>query len=83
MNGTANNNMRSIIGAWESAFINKPHENQAKFRLENTTVYAITTFEEVTFVYDDVMITCNSDSLESILKMLWRELYLLKRLTGC
>ena len=74
MNGTANTNMRTIIGAWEAAFINKPHENQAKFKIGNTMVYATTTFAEVTLVYADVLITCNSHSLESILRMVWKEL---------
>ena len=66
--------MRTVITIWEEGFLNKPHENQAKFRLGNTTVYAITSFEEITIVYDDVLITCNTDSLEKILRMLWKEL---------
>lgn len=66
--------MRTVITIWEEGFLNKPHENQAKFRLGNTTVYAITSFEEVTIVYDDVLITCNTNSLEKILRMLWKEL---------
>ena len=73
MNRTAQN-MRTVITIWEEGFLNKPHNNQAKFRLGNTTVYAITTFEEVTIVYDDVLITCNANSLEKILRMLWKEL---------
>lgn len=73
MNRTAQN-MRTVITIWEEGFLNKPHENQAKFRLGNTTVYAITSFEEVTIVYDDVLITCNANSLEKILRMLWKEL---------
>ena len=74
MNLTATQNMRTVITIWEEGFLNKPHENQAKFRLGNTTVYAITSFEEITIVYDDVLITCNTDSLEKILRMLWKEL---------
>ena len=74
MNGTANTNMRTIIGAWEEAFINKPHENQAKFKIGNTMVYVTTTFAEVTIVYGDVLIACNSHSLENILRMVWKEL---------
>lgn len=74
MNGTENrttiNNMREVISEWEENFLNKPHENQAKFRIAETTVYAITTFAEITFVYDDVLITCNHDSLASVLKMI-------------
>lgn len=66
--------MRTVITIWEEGFLNKPHKNQAKFRLGNTTVYAITSFEEVTIVYDDVLITCNANSLEKILRMLWKEL---------
>ena len=66
--------MRTVITIWEEGFLNKPHENQAKFRLGNTTVYAITTFEEVTIVYDDVLITCNTNSLEKILRMVLKEL---------
>lgn len=66
--------MRTIITVWEEGFLNKPHENQAKFRIGNTTVYAITTFEEATLVYDDVLITCNTNSLETILRMVWKEL---------
>ena len=69
-NRTAINNMRQVISEWEEDFLNKPHENQAKFRIGDTTVYAITTFVEITFVYDDVLITCNHDSLHSILKMI-------------
>lgn len=74
MNGTANTNMRTIIGTWEEAFINKPQENQAKFRIGVTMVYVTTTFADVTIVYNDVLITCNSHSLENILRMIWKEL---------
>lgn len=73
MNGTENrtaiNNMRTAITLWEETFINKPHENQAKFRIGETTVYVITTFDEITIVYDDVLITCQSESIENILNM--------------
>lgn len=62
--------MREIITEWEEDFLNKPHENQAKFRIGNTMVYVITTFAEITFVYDDVLITCNHDSLHTILTMI-------------
>lgn len=61
--------MRTIITLWEGAFINKPHENQAKFRISETTVYVITTFDEITIVYDDVLITCHSESIENTLNM--------------
>ena len=62
--------MREVITEWKEDFLNKPHENQAKFRIGNTTVYAITTFAEITFVYDDVLITCDHDSLHAILTMI-------------
>lgn len=78
MNGRENheaiNNMREVIGEWQAAFINKPYENQAKFRIGDTTVYAITTFAEITFVYDDVLITCTEASLNSVLNMIERAL---------
>ena len=62
--------MREVISEWEENFLNKPHENQAKFRIAETIVYAITSFAEITFVYDDVLISCNHDSLASVLKMI-------------
>lgn len=74
MNGTENrtaiNNIREVISEWEENFLNKPHDNQAKFRIAETTVYAITLSSEITFVYDDVLITCNYDSLASVMKMI-------------
>lgn len=69
-NRTAINNMREVISEWEEDFLNKPHENQAKFRIAETTVYVITTFAEIMFAYNDVLITCNHDSLASVLKMI-------------
>lgn len=71
MNGTENStaiiNMREITIEPKEDFLSKLHENQVKFRIGDTPVHATTTFDEITFVYDDVLISCNYDSLQTIL----------------
>ena len=61
-----NNIIKYVIGTWLDFYLNSPSSTQAKFRIGNTTVYAIESFGDLNIIFDDVYIVCDH-SIDKVL----------------